>query len=198
MSQRARPAHPALQYTDTLVRLVAASDQLMTALRCVRTLNLRSWCIGAGMVRNLVWDALHGFGTNAPADVDVVHFNTQATQEADDELERRLRAMMPGLNWEVTNQAHVHRWFESIRGQIVPPLRSLDDGISTWPEFATCVGVYMAADESVHVIAPHGLDDLFELRVRHNPSRASASDFRERVHSKRFLERWPRLTICDA
>ena len=101
------------------------------------------------------------------------------------------------MNWEVTNQANVHLWYES-RGQIVPPLRSLDDGISTWPEFATCVGVYTAADESVHVIAPHGLDDLFELRVRHNPSRASASDFRERVRSKDFLERWPRLTICDA
>lgn len=197
VSQHERQAHPALQYTETLVRLVASSDQLMTALRCVRTLNLRSWCIGAGMVRNLVWDTLHGFGTKAPADVDVVHFDTQATQELDDELERRLRAMMPGLNWEVTNQANVHRWFGS-RGQIVPPLRSLDDGISTWPEFATCVGVYMTADESVHVIAPHGLDDLFELRVRHNPSRASASDFRERVHSKGFLERWPRLTICDA
>ena len=198
VSQRARRAHPALQHTETLVRLVTSSDQLMTALRCVRTLNLRSWCIGAGMVRNLVWDALHGFGASAPADVDVVYFDAQAAQDADDELERRLRATMPGLNWEVTNQAHVHRWFNSACARIVPPLRSLDDGISTWPEFATCVGVYMAADDSVHVIAPHGLDDLFELRVRHNPSRASTSDFRARVRSKRFLERWPRLILCDA
>ena len=101
VSQRARRAHPALLYTEALVRLVASSDQLMTALRCVRTLNLPSWCIGAGMVRNLVWDALHGFRTSAPADVDVVHFDTHAAQEADDELERRLRAVMPGLNWEI-------------------------------------------------------------------------------------------------
>jgi len=75
---------------------------------------------------------------------------------------------------------------------------SLDEGISTWPEFATCVGVYMAADESVHVIAPHGLDDLFELRVRRNPSRVSVDDFRGRVRARRCHERWPRLTICAA
>ena len=75
---------------------------------------------------------------------------------------------------------------------------SLDEGISTWPEFATYGGVYMAADESVHVIAPHGLDDLFELRVRHNPSRVSVDDFRKRVRAKRFHERRPRLTICGA
>ena len=198
VTQHAYRVHPALQHTEALVRLVASSDQLMTALRCVRTLDLRSWCIGAGMVRNLVWDALHGFSTSAPADVDVVHFDTQAAQEVDDELERRLRALMPGLNWEVTNQAQVHRSFESVRGRIVPPLRSLEEGISTWPEIATCVGVYLAADESVRVIAPHGLDDLFELRIRHNPSRASAADFRERVRSKGFQERWPRLTVCDA
>jgi hypothetical protein len=193
-----RLGHLEKEHTETLARLVVSSEQLMTALRCVRTLDLRSWCIGAGIVRNLVWNALHGFGPSSPADVDVVYFDAQAAPETDGELERRLRELVPALDWEVTNQAHVHRWFDAALGRTVPPLGSLDEGISTWPEFATCVGVYMAADESVHVIAPHGLDDLFEMRVRHNPSRASVDDFRERVRSKRFHERWPRLTIYEA
>lgn len=193
-----RVAQPVLRHAETLARLVASSDPLMSALRCVRTLGLRSWCIGAGAVRSLVWDALHGFEPGVPADVDVVHFDAVAAPEMDGELDRRLRALMPGLNWEVTNQAHVHRWFEASLGRTVAPLDSLDEGISTWPEFATCVGVSLARDDSIHVIAPHGLDDLFELRVRHNPSRASADDFNERVRSKRFRERWPRLTICSA
>ena len=191
-------AHPELQHARTLARLVASSDQLMSALRCVRTLGLRSWCIGAGAVRSLAWDALHGFDPSVPADVDVVHFDPGAAPEMDGELDRRLRALMPGLNWDVTNQAHVHRWFETHLGRTVPPLGSLDEGISTWPEFATCVGVSLADDGSIHVIAPHGLDDLFELRVRHNPSRASKDEFNERVRSRRLRERWPRLTLCDA
>ena len=105
---------------------------------------------------------------------------------------------MPRLDWEMTNQAHVHLWFESALRRIVPPLSSLAEGISTWPEFATCVGVYLADDESVDIVAPHGLDDLFEMRVRHNPARASVDEFNQRVQSKRFRERWPRLSIVDA
>ncbi len=193
-----RLAHQEMEHKETLARLVESSDQLMTALRCVKALGLVSWCIGAGIVRNLVWDALHGFGPSAPTDVDVVYCDAEAAPEMDGELNRRLRALMPDLAWDVTNQAHIHRWFEAHLGRVVPPVTSLAEGVSTWPEFATCVGVYLAVDESVHVVAPFGLDDLFELRVRHNPSRASADDFRERVHAKRFHHRWPRLTICDA
>ena len=185
-----------MPHADALARLVESSAPLMSALRCVRALRLRAGCIGAGVVRNLVWDTLHGFEIRVAADVDVVHFDAEAAPERDLELEQRLRAQMPDLNWEVTNQAHVHRWFEAELGRNVAPLRSLEEGIATWPEFATCVGVFLS-DDVVHVVAPHGLDDLFGLRVRHNPARASLAEYRERVLSKRFRERWPRLAIHD-
>jgi len=159
-----QPLRGELRHAETLVRMVASSGRLMAALRYVRSLELRSWCIGAGLVRNLVWDALHGFDPSVPADVDVAHFDAHMPSQLDGALERRLRVLMPGLNWEVTNQAHVHRWFEADLGRIVPPLTSLDDGISTWPEFATCVGVTLAADDSIQVIAPHGLDDRTSSR----------------------------------
>ena len=71
-------------------------------------------------------------------------------------------------------------------------------GVGTWPEIATCVGVFLRADDSIGVVAPHGLDDLFQLVVRHNPVRADAQTYRERVASKRFTERWPLLSICPA
>ncbi|WP_369657121.1 nucleotidyltransferase family protein [Variovorax sp. V213] len=41
------------------------------------------------------------------------------------------------------------------------------------------------------------LDDLFEQRVRHDPIRASAATYRERVTAKRSEERWPRLSISN-
>ena len=44
----------------------------MQALAQVRALRLRTWCVGAGAVRNLVWDALHESATpSALADIDV-------------------------------------------------------------------------------------------------------------------------------
>ena len=102
---------------------------------------------------------------------------------------------MPALRWEVTNQATVHVWFANNFGQVVPPVRSLEEGVATWPEFATCVGVNLDDAESIGVVAPHGLDDLFGLLVRHNPLRASTATYRRRVQSKQFGERWPLLSI---
>lgn len=180
-----------------LIAMVRSSTSLMGALAAVRSLGLGSWCIGAGAVRSLVWDALHGF--EAPTelqDVDVVHFASEAAGPVSDaDLESRLRAIVPAVQWEVTNQATVHHWFARSLGQVVPALASLEEGVSTWPEFATCVGVYLNEDESIGVVAPYGLGDLFGLRVRHNPLRASFAVYRRRVESKRFGERWPLLSI---
>ncbi|WP_370539874.1 nucleotidyltransferase family protein [Acidovorax sp. ACV02] len=188
---------PALE--QKLIGMVRSSPRLMAALVAVRSLGLSSWCIGAGAVRSLVWDALHGF--DAPSklqDVDVVHFTSEAAGPVSDaDLERRLRTLMPAVQWEVTNQATVHHWFARSLGQVVPALASLEEGVATWPEFATCVGVYLNEDESIGVVAPHGLGDLFGLRVRHNPLRASFAVFRQRVESKRFSERWPLLSIDE-
>jgi hypothetical protein len=62
-----------------LVAMVRSSDELMVALRAVRSLGLASWCIGAGAVRTLVWDALHGFAQPSTLeDVDVVYFDEAA------------------------------------------------------------------------------------------------------------------------
>lgn len=172
----------------------------MEALRAVRALGLGSWCIGAGAVRSLVWDDLHGFAEPTPLDdVDVVYFDSTAEGvEHDTALEARLRHAMPSVAWEVTNQATVHHWFARHLGLQVPPLASLEDGVGTWPEIATCVGVFLRANDSIGVVAPHGLDDLFQLVVRHNPVRADAQTYCERVASKRFAERWPLLSICPA
>lgn len=180
-----------------LVAMVRSSKSLMAALRVVRSLGLNCWCIGAGAVRSLVWDALHGYERpSAIEDVDVVYFDDAAGGPGQDaDLERRLREAMPALRWEVTNQATVHVWFANNFGQVVPPVRSLEEGVATWPEFATCVGVNLDDAESIGVVAPHGLDDLFGLLVRHNPLRASTATYRRRVQSKQFGERWPLLSI---
>ncbi|MDS1138911.1 nucleotidyltransferase family protein [Pusillimonas sp. SM2304] len=184
-------------YEQQLCGLVESSAQLMAALRAVHSLGLSSWCIGAGAIRSLVWDTLHGFQEPSYVeDVDVAYFDADAPIDQDSKLQERLHKALPTLSWEVTNQAHVHRWFADTLGQVVSPLVSLEDGLATWPEYATCVGIYLDDDEALQVIAPYGLDDLFGLRVRHNPRRASVSTFMHRVKSKKFAERWPRLLIC--
>ena len=169
----------------------------MSALRAARGLELASWCIGAGAVRNLVWDALHDYSQPSRlADVDVAYFEAcDLASERDAQLQRRLHGAMPGIPWEITNQAAVHRWFEGYFGHAVEPLPSLRDAVASWPEYATCVGLCLKQDDSIEVIAPHGLDDLFNCVVRRNPARVSIETYRQRVEQKKYASRWPRVTV---
>lgn len=187
---------PSNEHEQRLITIVRASPAAMGLLEAARSLNLDSWCIGAGVIRSLVWDHLHGFrGQSHVEDVDVVYYDDSIDGPKETALAARLTESFPSVRWEVTNQALIHKWFLEAHSQVVPPLRSLADGIATWPEYATCVGVRLGADDAIEVIAPHGLEDLFGLKIRHNPSRASAAVFAERVASKRFTERWPMVSL---
>ena len=148
-------------------------------------------------MRNLVWDALHEQAQPSfLSDVDVAYFDaSDISAERDRMLQARLSAIRPDVPWEVTNQAGVHQWFEGHFGHAVEPLRSLDEAVASWPEFATSVGVSLDADGSIHIIAPHGLHDLFEMVVRRNPTRVSAETYRERVEQKRYTARWPKVRV---
>ena len=182
-----------------LVALAAATPWFMRALEQVRSLGLAQWCIGAGAVRNLVWDALHGHARpSVLPDVDVAWFDAGDTSpDRDARLQQRLQAMAPATPWEVTNQAGVHLWFAQHFGHAVPPLASLQDAVASWPETATAVALWLDAADRLHVIAPHGLDDLFAMVVRRNPARVSVATYRARCAGKRYVERWPRVRVVE-
>jgi uncharacterized protein len=171
----------------------------MDALSAVQTLRLTSWCIGAGAVRNVVWDELSGKREpSALADVDVAYFDAADVSAArDQQLQRALAELRPNLPWEVTNQAGVHLWFAAYFGHTVEPVNTLAEAVATWPEYATSVGITMDEAGALQVIAPHGLNDLFSMTVRHNPARASVANYEARVAQKKYRERWSGVTIID-
>ncbi|MEC5388062.1 nucleotidyltransferase family protein [Uliginosibacterium sp. H3] len=154
--------------------------------------------MGAGAVRNLVWDALHGTHRSALPDVDVAYFDASAIADEDVRLQTRLAAIQPDLPWEVTNQARVHEWFEEYFGYPAAPLLSLEEAVASWPEYVTCVGLTLKANDNIEVIAPHGLGDLFGIIIRHNPVRATVDTYRQRIEKKRYSERWPMVTVVPA
>lgn len=181
-----------------LLHLARQSVWLMDALRAARSLQLASWCIGAGAVRNLVWDHLHERAAQVPGDVDLVYFEPAADAVQDAALRERLAACCPELPWDVTNQAHVHHWYADYFGQPMAALNSLEEAVGSWPEYATAVGLYLDAADTLHIIAPHGLDDLFALRIRHNPTRVGIATYQQRLILKRYQERWPLVQVIPA
>ncbi|WP_414752480.1 nucleotidyltransferase family protein [Anabaena sp. CCY 9910] len=186
-------------YEEQLIHIIRATPWFMAVLSTVRELALPSWCIGAGVIRNLVWDALHGVSkASYLSDVDVAYFDpSDISMERDKKLQLLLSHQLPDIPWEVTNQAGVHIWFESVFGYAVTPLSSLEEAIATWPEYTTAVGVTLEADDNIRVIAPFGLNDLFGMIVRRNPTRVSVETYRKRIEQKQYVARWPMVTVIS-
>jgi len=184
-------------FCQDLRRILAGNASFMAILHAVREAALPHGCVGAGVVRSLVWDVLHGrLEWTMRGDVDVAYFDEADLSESSQSAYlARLREIQPDVPWEVVNQAGVHLWYERHFGFAVPPLTSLEEAISTWPEYATCIAVRLTDDDRLDIVAPWGLDDLFSMTVRRNPTRASLAEYLRRVQAKRYAERWPKVTV---
>jgi hypothetical protein len=182
-----------------LISLVYSSTVLMRALRAARALDAPDWLIGAGTIRDRVWDHLHGFTRPVGKDVDLAFYDPSALAGAHERaLQRAVTERTPDFCWEVTNQAALHLWYPQVFGIEIDPLTCSADAVAMWPETATAVGVRLLADDSLRVIAPHGLGDLFNLICRRNPRIVTREQYRRRVQNKRIARRWPRVRIFDA
>jgi len=179
--------------------IIKQDQQLMTILRAAREVNLPQWYIGAGVIRNTVWDYLHQQPGRTPLrDVDLAYFDGEDLSDAKvKEAECVLSTLVPEVQWDVVNQAGVHLWYKGLFGYEVEPLYSCEQGIDTWPETATCVAVRLLENDDLHIYAPYGLEDLFGLVLRRNKKRVTQERFRQRYIEKRIKEKWPLVTIVD-
>lgn len=180
---------------DDIAAVVADSPWHMDVLRTVNALNLKDWMIGAGFIRNIVWDHLHGYDSHTPlSDIDVIYFDpVEAEPSYDQDYEVKLSAVLSGVPWSVRNQARMHT-----RNSDQPYL-SIEDAIAHWLETPTCVGVTLCENNVVSVIAPYGVEDLLSLQVRPTQWGGKKPEiYRERVDKKDWLKYWPKLRILYA
>lgn len=171
----------------------------MAILRAAREVGLPQWYVGAGAIRNVVWDYLHGYsGRTTIRDVDLVYFDsTDLSGSIGKQAEITLSALVPEVEWDVVNQAGVHLWYEDMFGIAAEPVQSCEQGIDTWPETATCVAARLLEDDQLHLYASYGLEDLFGLVLCRNKRRVTPELFRQRYIEKRIKERWPSVTIIE-
>lgn len=184
-----------MKRSDRLSQIVMSDPLRWRLLASVRSMGLPDCWIGAGFVRDAVWDVLHDRPPTTPmADIDVVWFDPDAADPRRDKaIEQDLAAREPGFDWSVKNQARMH-----VRNGDAP-YGSTENALRHWTETATAVAVRRTADDRCQILAPFGLDDLFELRLSPPPgcTPAKRNAFRRRVKAKRWLERYPKLEIID-
>ncbi len=187
------PVYDDLQ-TSLVEGVLHASAWHMDTLRAVRDLGLSDWAIGAGFVRNAVWDHLHGFHRHTPlADVDVLYFDPSNPDKAAETCIRaRLDELLPDRPWSVKNQARMH-----LRNGD-PAYRSTEEAMSYWLETPTCVAVRLEPEDELTVIAPFGLGDLIAMRARPTPrGRIRGTAYLSRMQDKNWSATWPRVVVQE-
>ncbi|MCA3365947.1 MAG: nucleotidyltransferase family protein [Roseomonas sp.] len=164
-------------------------------MRCLAVLAAHgpagAW-IGAGFVRNAVWDHLSGQDPEVrpPSDLDVVfHDPVNATAEQDAAFEAVLRTAAPDMPWSVCNQA---RMYERNGHR---PYRDMADALAHWPETATAIAARLGP-KGVEILAPFGVDDILALILRPTPAfRTSPEILLARLEAKGWRKRWPGLRL---
>ena len=182
---------------DQLQAIVRACPWMMSVLRAARVCAPSDWWVGGGVLRDLVWDRLHGdFDPARVKDVDLAFYDPLDLSHAREvELERALAARLPDVTWDAKNQAAVHLWYQRRFGVEVAPLLSAADGVATWPETATAVAVRLCVDDSLEVLAPCGVADLLGGVCRRNPRRVTVEEYQRRVVRKGVAQRWPKVVF---
>ena len=182
-----------------LTEIVRADAGLMHVLTVMRELDLPDWRLFSGAVYQAVWNAQTGrpvgYGIK---DYDIGYFDADTSWDAEDAVIKRVAAAFePPLRdqVEVRNQARVHLWFEDKFGEPYDPLTCTDDAPARFVAPAFAVGVRLEADDAISVVAPFGLEDVFAMTVRPNPTRGLAKGWERVIANARG--RWPEITVVD-
>ncbi|HWS36922.1 MAG TPA: nucleotidyltransferase family protein [Actinoplanes sp.] len=191
-SRRVATAGPVIRTEAAVIALIESDPEAMPVLRAAAALGLPDWWIGAGFLRNRVWNALTGRPAEPDRDVDVAYFDPADLDPATETAaETRAATLLPGRPWEIRNQARMH-----LRNGVAPYTSTLD-AISHWPETATCVAVTLRAGR-VALTCCHGPADLLDMVVRPSPAFDTPSGrakVEQRLTAKGWLTRWPGLRL---
>lgn len=176
---------------NDILALIKNDQEMMRVIKIAEAQYLKDWLIGAGFVRNKVWDYLHDkTGKEGyQSDIDLVYYDPDGNSEIkDSELGKQLKENT-GIEWEVVNQFYAHKYNN------IEPYSSTEDAISKWPETATGIGVTIKNNELV-LVTPHGINDLVNMIVRPSPYMPGAIQrVHERMKKKNWLDRWPKLKV---
>jgi hypothetical protein len=178
-----------MDYKDELIDIIANDEHIIETLDIVKNLKLNDCWIGAGFIRNKVWDTLHKIKTTKLNDIDVVFFDeTNLSEKVEKEIEQKLTKINPKVKWSVKNQARMH--FRNNHLKYI----NTENAISYWPETATAIAVKLNSNNKIEILAPYGLNDLFDLIVKPTPN-FDLIVFQKRVNEKQWIKQWKNLKL---
>ena len=100
-----------MKHLQQLNDIIFSDPWMINTLKHIRDLQLPYGYIGAGFIRNRIWDELHRFQRSPLNDIDVLYFDpNDLSIEKEQKLEAELSALDSTNTWSVKNRARMHLW----------------------------------------------------------------------------------------
>lgn len=181
--------YQSFKFLSRLANTISQNPRLLPPLEALKKLNLSESWMGAGIIRNCIWDALHQTESNLMEhDVDVIFYDeSDISKTREQTLEEQLRLIAPQYLWSVKNQARMKIVHQKA-------YNNCWEALAHWPETATCIAARIGKNGEVETLAPYGTDDLFDLILRPTPY-INRDVFINRVLTKKWLIKWPKLRM---
>lgn len=164
----------------------------------VRTLDIGKCALSGGTIRNEVWNYVFG---NSPGsyirDFDIVYF------DRDNSFSPPINIKIDGVPIQFSNQCVINSKYNSLFGTNFPAFNTIEETTYYFSEIATCVSVEICKDGKERVIAPFGLDDLFNGVCRPNPNKHGGKNLPEGIYYQRvkkmgIAEKYPKVCILES
>jgi hypothetical protein len=181
---------------DRLEEMLKKNKTLWIVLERADSLGMSNWYLGAGCISQTVWNILYGFDPEyAIKDYDLVYYDaSDISYEGENRVVQAAKELFKDIPVaiDIINEARVHLWIEKKAGYKIDQYKSTEEAISSWPTTITCVGVNYTGGK-LHVYAPYGLDDVFNMVLRPNKKIATEEVYMDKV--KKWTKIWPKLAV---
>lgn len=178
------------------LRIIKTNPNIATILKEIKFPENLDWYLVGGCVNQTIWnfttkrDWSYGIG-----DYDLFYWDKDLSEEKEAKIQEDIRNQFKKLdcNFDVVNQARVHRWFRNYFGAKMPGYSNLEQAVSSPPSTITCIGVANRQGKLL-VYAPYGFSDIFSMKLRYNPETFIPDKF---VIPKiqKWKKKWPELEI---
>lgn len=185
-----------MDYQAQLINLIKNNPEFIKILQVINRTHLPQATLCGGAVRNLVWDQKnHVPSTLVINNLDVFYNDRSESSEETLIVKARLNQAAPKYLWNLHNIALPKRFSSDIAAD------SIEDAIKAIPETASAVGVNLTPGGDIMVVAPYGLDDLFEQKLRPTPVFAQNDHglvkFNRRIDRKNWLTKYAGVELAD-
>ena len=186
-----------MNYQEQLKNWLLSDEQFKEVFTIINKLHLPNAYICGGVIRDYVWNKKHDLPSSLLfGNIDVFYYDSNESNE-----QYLIRQTMINQNyskylWNLTNTALKDRRETKLKLH-----KNIESTLKQFPETCSSVAVNYDQAHNLTIIAPYGLEDLFELKIKPTPTfrkgQINYQTYKQRVKRKEWSKKWNKLIILD-